>query len=132
MDVRRFVEDIDALRDHLGLRTVTLLGHSWGANLGLLYAQEFPDNVARLILIGPGPLTEEMKQHYDANVYRMTDPADRQSTPFGRHGSAAGAPTGSLISTSKGSSTASIMGYSSRHSANTRTAVGCCSMSSAG
>ena len=61
-----------------------------------------------------------------------TDPADRQSTPSGRHDSAAGAPTGSLISTSKGSSTVSIMSFCSRRSANTRTAVGCCSMSSAG
>src|SRR5262249_49366195 len=53
-----------------------------------------------------------------------TDPADRQSTPSGRHDSAAGAPTGSLISTSKGSSTVSIMSFCSRRSANTRTAVG--------
>ena len=60
------------------------------------------------------------------------DLAARQSTPSGQHDGAAGVQTGSLISTSRGSSIASTMSFCSRHSENTRTAGGCCSMSSAG
>ena len=65
------------------------------------------------------------------SIYMVTKAA-RQSTPSGPHDGAAGVQTGSLISTSRGSSTASTMSFCSRHSANTRTAGGCCSMSSAG
>ena len=71
----------------------------------------------------------EPRFHADSYGYRSGRSA---IAPSGRHDSAAGAPTGSLISTSKGSSTVSIMSFCSRRSANTRTAVGCCSMSSAG
>jgi hypothetical protein len=60
------------------------------------------------------------------------DLAARQSTPSGQHDGAAGVQTGSLIATSRGSSIASTMSFCSRHSENTRTAGGCCSMSSAG
>jgi pimeloyl-ACP methyl ester carboxylesterase len=57
---------------------MNLLGHSWGANLALLYAQEFPHRVSRLVLVGPGPLSDEAKQYDEANVVRMMDPSDRQ------------------------------------------------------
>jgi proline iminopeptidase len=45
----------DALR-HLGISKVTILGHSWGAMLAMSYAINHPDAVARLVLVGPGPL----------------------------------------------------------------------------
>ncbi len=76
MHIDRFVEDIDALRDHLGLERIALLGHSWGCSLGLLYAQAFPERVSALVLAGPGPLDAVGKDYYEANVLRMTDPAD--------------------------------------------------------
>jgi pimeloyl-ACP methyl ester carboxylesterase len=43
--------DLEALRMHLGLETMTLLGHSAGANVVTLYAAEYPARVERLILI---------------------------------------------------------------------------------
>lgn len=42
MDIWNFVEDLEALRDHLQLEKMALLGHSWGSALGLLYAQRHP------------------------------------------------------------------------------------------
>ncbi|CAM5334765.1 2-succinyl-6-hydroxy-2,4-cyclohexadiene-1-carboxylate synthase [Streptomyces tanashiensis] len=50
----RLVEDVEALRAHLGLDTVDLLGHSAGANLAALYAARYPERVARLVLLTPG------------------------------------------------------------------------------
>jgi proline iminopeptidase len=74
MDIANFTRDLDALRRHLKLDKVAILGHSWGCALGLLYAQEFPDRVSRLILIGPGPLNTDMKDYYRANRDRMAYP----------------------------------------------------------
>ncbi|MGW9115748.1 alpha/beta fold hydrolase [Streptomyces sp. NPDC055663] len=50
----RLVEDVEALRTHLGLPRIDLLGHSAGANLATQYAARHPKNVGRLALIAPG------------------------------------------------------------------------------
>ncbi|MEH0574221.1 MULTISPECIES: alpha/beta hydrolase [Streptomyces] len=49
----RQVDDVDALREHLGLDRIDLLAHSGGANLAILYATRHPDRVNRLLLITP-------------------------------------------------------------------------------
>ncbi|MCX4696443.1 alpha/beta fold hydrolase [Streptomyces sp. NBC_01408] len=49
----RLVEDVEALREHLGLDTVDLLAHSAGANLAALYAARHPQRVGRMALITP-------------------------------------------------------------------------------
>ncbi|WP_028812922.1 alpha/beta fold hydrolase [Streptomyces flavidovirens] len=56
--VARSVADLDAVRKHFGLETVTLLGHSWGARLALHYALAHPRRVTRLVYVsgtGIGP-----------------------------------------------------------------------------
>ncbi|TFV89520.1 alpha/beta hydrolase [Blastococcus sp. CT_GayMR16] len=52
----RQVDDVEALRVHLGLERVDVLGHSAGATLALLYAARYPDRIGRLALIDPSPL----------------------------------------------------------------------------
>jgi pimeloyl-ACP methyl ester carboxylesterase len=49
----RQVDDVEALREHLGLDRFDLLGHSAGTNLAVQYATRHPDAVARLVLITP-------------------------------------------------------------------------------
>jgi pimeloyl-ACP methyl ester carboxylesterase len=51
----RQVDDVEALRVHLGLDRIDLLAHSAGAALALLYAARHPDRVGRLALINPSP-----------------------------------------------------------------------------
>jgi pimeloyl-ACP methyl ester carboxylesterase len=49
----RQVDDVEALRKHLGLDRLDLLGHSAGASLAMRYAARFPDRLRRLVLVTP-------------------------------------------------------------------------------
>jgi len=52
--VDRLVNDVEALRVHLGLEDMDLLAHSAGAILATLYAAAFPERLSGLILVTPG------------------------------------------------------------------------------
>ena len=52
----RLVDDVEALRVHLGLDRVDLLAHCAGANLAVLYAARYPDRIGRLALITPSTM----------------------------------------------------------------------------
>lgn len=52
--VDRLVNDIEALRVHLGLDQFDLLAHSAGAILATLYAAAYPERLSALFLITPG------------------------------------------------------------------------------
>ncbi|MGW6902627.1 alpha/beta hydrolase [Streptomyces sp. NBC_01727] len=49
----RLADDVEALREHLGLPRMELLGHSAGTNIATQYAARYPKNVSKLALIGP-------------------------------------------------------------------------------
>jgi proline iminopeptidase len=46
------VEDMEALRVHLGIDKWQVAGGSWGSTLGLAYSQSHPDRVSELVLRG--------------------------------------------------------------------------------
>jgi proline iminopeptidase len=56
--VSEMADDIDALREKLGLDQVTLLGHSFGGAIALNYALRYPDNVKRLLLVSASATIE--------------------------------------------------------------------------
>ncbi|GII52565.1 hydrolase [Planotetraspora thailandica] len=49
----RMVADVEALRAHLGLERIDLLGHSAAGALALLYAARHPDRIGHLVLVTP-------------------------------------------------------------------------------
>src|SRR5258705_1032947 len=49
------IADLDALRAHLGLASMVLLGHSWGGVLAMEYATRHPERISHLILMNSGP-----------------------------------------------------------------------------
>ncbi|MCR6486736.1 alpha/beta hydrolase [Amycolatopsis sp. OK19-0408] len=51
----RQIEDVEALRKHLGLERLDLLGHSAGASLAVGYAARYPERLRRLALVAPSP-----------------------------------------------------------------------------
>lgn len=50
----RLVDDVEALRVHLGLQTMDLLGHSAGAHVAVLYTAAHPERIGALALITGG------------------------------------------------------------------------------
>jgi len=61
------IDDLDKLRQHFKLESMTLLGHSWGAVLALEYALRHPGAVSRLILLNPAPASAS-----DVALFRKT------------------------------------------------------------
>ncbi|MGC9541557.1 alpha/beta fold hydrolase [Streptomyces sp. UG1] len=49
------VDDVEVLRDHMGLAHMDVLGHSAGGSLAMLYAARYPQRVARLVLVTANP-----------------------------------------------------------------------------
>lgn len=45
------IDDLDALRAHLGFEKIDLLGHSWGGYLVMAYAARHPDRIAHLMIV---------------------------------------------------------------------------------
>jgi proline iminopeptidase len=59
------IEDIERLRDHLGVDSWTVFGGSWGSTLALAYAIKHPERVDGLVLRGVFLLTErELRWFY--------------------------------------------------------------------
>ncbi|MFE5096018.1 alpha/beta fold hydrolase [Streptomyces sp. NPDC056638] len=50
----RLVDDVEALREHLGQESIDLLAHSASANLAALYAARYPERLRTLTLVTPG------------------------------------------------------------------------------
>lgn len=74
------VEDLGAVVEELGLDPLSIVGYSWGAMLGLLYAIEQRGNPHlrapdRMALISPAPLTREYRRQFEAEFTR------RQQSP---------------------------------------------------
>jgi pimeloyl-ACP methyl ester carboxylesterase len=51
--VDRLAEDVEALRGHLGLDRMDLLGHSASGGTCLVYAAGYPDRLDHLVLVAP-------------------------------------------------------------------------------
>lgn len=53
------VIELKAVLEKYGNLPVTLVGHSWGAMLSLIFSARFPAIIKKIILIGSGPLEEK-------------------------------------------------------------------------
>jgi proline iminopeptidase len=73
-----YLEDVEALRKHLGADKLLLLGHSWGGMLALSYGGTYPDRVQAVITLAAGPIAEEHAEAEEENVKRRLLPDERQ------------------------------------------------------
>ncbi|MCC6128269.1 MAG: alpha/beta fold hydrolase [Chlamydiae bacterium] len=56
LNMEVFIEDLEAIRRHFGLKKLKLIGHSWGGLLAMHYAIAHPECVEQLILLHPAPV----------------------------------------------------------------------------
>ena len=52
MSSNDMADDLEALRDYLGLSSIQILGHSNSGAIALSYAERYPDRVEKVVLIG--------------------------------------------------------------------------------
>jgi proline iminopeptidase len=69
LTMTNYVNDIEALRKHLRLEQIQVIGHSWGGMLAMEYASRRPNNVKNLILMNPGGPTGNFFTYYGDNIY---------------------------------------------------------------
>ena len=60
------VDDLDAVRRHLGIGRVDLIGHSYTGLIVALYAMKYPDHVGRVVLIGS--MAPDYAKQYPAHL----------------------------------------------------------------
>jgi proline iminopeptidase len=71
---RRQVEDLEEVRDQLGLERVTLVAHSYGALLAASYAVAHPSRVRRMVFFGPlPPRRGDVLQRFPATIRARLD-----------------------------------------------------------
>ena len=56
INIRKYVSDLEAIRNYFDCQDFSLLGHSWGAFLAMNYVIAFPKRVERIILSNPAPM----------------------------------------------------------------------------
>jgi proline iminopeptidase len=71
------VADLESVRRRLGLRRLTLLGHSWGGGLAALYAMAHPGRVERMILADSIPARRRGLAGYGDSLQSRLSEEDR-------------------------------------------------------
>ena len=57
----QLADDIEALRQYLGLEKISVFGHSFGGMIAQVYATRYPESVEKLLLINTAPSKEFYK-----------------------------------------------------------------------
>jgi pimeloyl-ACP methyl ester carboxylesterase len=76
-DLEQYADDIEALREHLALDRLDLLGHSHGGFVAMAWAGRNPERVSRLVLASTAPrFTDAIRG------LRMARVAEHQGAPY--------------------------------------------------
>jgi len=70
-----FIQELDSLRAHLGIRKWHLVGHSWGSMLGLEYYRLHRDRVASLTLGSTVADVSAYARHAELLIHTLADSA---------------------------------------------------------
>ncbi len=71
-----FVDDIEALRQALGLDRIHLMAHSWGGLLAMHYAVRYGDNLRSLVLLSSMSANSALWSAEEAALAQRITPAD--------------------------------------------------------
>jgi proline iminopeptidase len=74
------MDDLNHVRRHLGLESMALLGHSWGAVLAMEYASRHPERLTHLIPMNAAPASSRdinaLRQHPGPHPASRRRPGD--------------------------------------------------------
>ena len=76
INLNAYIEDIEALRKHLQVDKLTLVGNSWGMMLALAYAGTYPGHIRAVVTIGSGPVTSDYLAVFSDNLRSRLCPSD--------------------------------------------------------
>lgn len=82
INLRASVEDLEALRAHLGFSRWAVLGVSWGGMLAMAYAAAHPDSVSGLILVDSGGVNLDFLKEFDANISKRLLPSELKTIAY--------------------------------------------------
>lgn len=77
LSMDNYVNDIEALRKHLGLDKLTLLGHSWGGMLAMVYLAKEPGRVKKMVLLDSGGPDTAFTSVFGTNFNKNLTKEDR-------------------------------------------------------
>ena len=78
--IEQMADDIEAMRLHLGLDRVTVLGNTFGGMWALVYALRHPQHLSRLILVSTTP-SHEFVQAAEQEAERRATAAQKEAMP---------------------------------------------------
>ncbi len=76
--LKNLVGDIESLRRELKVNTLTIVGHSFGGILSMMYAREHPERIAALALVDSGGPTLKSVMKFNANLESRFTEEDRE------------------------------------------------------
>jgi len=89
--IEEMADDVDALRQTLGLNRVTILGHGFGGAIAVDYALRYPANVKRLILVSAAAVVEDPRES-EKRIVKTLTPAELAIYRSGEGGTGAAQP----------------------------------------
>ena len=78
LTMENYVGDLEALRNHLELEQISLIGHSWGGMLAMEYAAKYHKNLKNLILLNPGGPTSKFFSYFSDNIQMRLRAEDKR------------------------------------------------------
>ena len=94
----RLAADVEALREHLGLERIDVLGHSAGCLVAQAWAATYPDRVGRLVLVTPSDRLQDGDRGDVAAIRAGRSAEPWYADAAEAHGALAGAPPAQLQS----------------------------------
>jgi proline iminopeptidase len=84
INLKAYMEDIEALRRQLHTEKFIVVGNSWGMILGLAYAGTHSDAVRAVVTVGSGPITSEYLGVFSDNQNVRLGPCEIEVLDFWR------------------------------------------------
>lgn len=82
INLKAYLDDLEALRTHLKVKRWTIIGLSWGGMLAMSYAATHPEAVSALVLVDSGGINLDFQKDFAANVFKRLLPAEREAAAF--------------------------------------------------